>query len=89
MNSNRSIVQQKDALLKQQRAVLTEAESNLRRYQGLRNDGVISSQDLESRTTSATTARETISVAQSNISSAQADVAKAQAGVNQAQAGVT
>ena len=88
VNSNRSIVQQKDAVLKQQKAVLAEAESNLRRYQGLRNDGVISSQDLESRTTSATTAREAISVAQSNISSAQADVAKAQAGVNQAQAGV-
>ncbi len=86
--SNRSIVQQKNAMLKQQRAVLAEAESNLRRYQGLRNDGVISSQDLESRTTSATTARESISVAQSNISSAQADVAKAQAGINQAQAGI-
>ena len=89
VNSDRSIVQQKEALLKQQRAVLAEAESNLKRYQGLRNDGVISSQDLESRTTSATTAREAINVAQSNISSAQADVAKAQAGVNQAQAGVT
>ncbi len=89
MASDRSIVQQKEAVLKQQRAVLAEAESNLQRYQGLRNDGVISSQDLESRTTSATTAREAINVAQSNISSAQADVVKAQAGVNQAQAGVT
>jgi HlyD family secretion protein len=89
VESARSGVEQKQALLSQQKAVLAEAESNFQRYQNLRKEGVISQQDLESRSTSAVSARESVSVAQSNISSAQSEVVKAQAGVNQAQAGVS
>jgi RND family efflux transporter MFP subunit len=89
VESARSGVRQKQALLSQQKAVLAEAESNLQRYQNLRKQGVVSQQDLESRSTSALSARESVSVARSNISSAESDVVKAQAGVNQAQAGVS
>lgn len=88
LSSARSGVQQKQALLSQQRAVLAEAESNLKRYQDLQKEGVVTRQDLESRITAATSARESVTVAQTNISSAQADVVRAQAGVSQAQAGV-
>ncbi len=83
-----SVVQQRQAVLSQQKALLSEAEHNLVRYQALQQQGVISQQDLEARSTTATTARESVSVAQSNIASAQADVSRAQAGVGQAQAGI-
>lgn len=88
-------VDQKRAKLAQQQAALAEAESNLRRYENLAQQGVVSNQDLESRRTTAITARESVRVAETDISSAQADVgraraevSKAQAGINQAQAGI-
>jgi RND family efflux transporter MFP subunit len=82
-------VEQKRAQLRQQQAAVAEAESNLRRYQSLANQGVVSRQEAESRSTSAVTARENVNVAQSSINSAQADVGRAQAEVSKAQAGVS
>ena len=87
LDSAKAAVEQKRAKLAQQQATLAEADSNLQRYENLANQGVISRQDLESRRTTAVTAREGIRVAQTDISSAQADVGRAQAEVSKAQAG--
>ncbi len=88
LDSARAAVEQKRAKLAQQQATQAEADSNLQRYEDLANQGVISRQDLESRRTTAITAREGVRVAQTDISSAQADVGRAQAEVSKAQAGL-
>jgi len=72
--SAEAVVRQKQATLNQQRASLAEAENNLRRYQALAKDGAITRQELDSRSTTAMTGRESVSVAQANIVSAEADV---------------
>ncbi len=72
--SNEAIVRQKQATLSQEKASLAQAESNLKRYQDLARSGALSQKDLDTYVTTATTAREAVSVAQANISSAQADV---------------
>jgi len=74
VESNRAVVRQRQASLAQSRATLAEANSNYERYRGLAEAGAISRQELETRSTTATTAREAISVAQANIASAEADV---------------
>ncbi|MBW4663805.1 MAG: efflux RND transporter periplasmic adaptor subunit [Chroococcus sp. CMT-3BRIN-NPC107] len=85
VESNRAVVQQRQAALAQARATLTEANSNLERYRRLAEAGAISRQELETRSTTATTAREAISVAQANIASAEADVRISIARVQQQQ----
>jgi HlyD family secretion protein len=86
LTSAQADVDQKKALKSQQQALLAQAESNLKRYQELADQKVISKQDLESRSTSALTAREAVSVADSNINAANAGVGRAEAGVSQAEA---
>ncbi|WP_009632526.1 efflux RND transporter periplasmic adaptor subunit [Synechocystis sp. PCC 7509] len=85
VESNRAVVSQRVAALAQARATLAEANSNLARYRGLADAGAISRQELETRSTTATTAREAISVAQANIASAEADVRISIARVQQQQ----
>ncbi|WP_233220935.1 efflux RND transporter periplasmic adaptor subunit [Chlorogloea sp. CCALA 695] len=85
VESNRAVVRQRQASLAQSRATLAEANSNYQRYKGLADAGAISRQELETRSTTATTAREAISVAQANIASAEADVRISIARVQQQQ----
>lgn len=85
VESNRAVVRQRQASLAQSRATLAEANSNYQRYRGLAEAGAISRQELETRSTTATTAREAISVAQANIASAEADVRISIARVQQQQ----
>lgn len=85
VESNRAVVQQRLAALAQARAALSEANSNFERYRRLAEQGAISRQELETRSTTATTAREAISVAQANIASAEADVRISIARVQQQQ----
>ena len=85
VESNRAVVRQRQASLAQSRATLAEANSNYQRYRGLADAGAISRQELETRSTTATTAREAISVAQANIASAEADVRISIARVQQQQ----
>ncbi len=85
VESNRAVVKQRLAALAQARATLSEATSNFERYRGLAEQGAISRQELETRSTTATTARESISVAQANIASAEADVRISIARVQQQQ----
>ena len=85
VESNRAVVRQRQASLAQSRATLAEANSNYERYRGLADAGAISRQELETRSTTATTAREAISVAQANIASAEADVRISIARVQQQQ----
>ncbi len=81
-------VEQKQAVLKQEQAALNEANSNLRRYQSLAKSGVISGQELESRSTTAIKAQESVAVAKANINSAKAEVGRAKAAVSQAKSGI-
>ncbi len=85
VESNRAIVRQRTAALAQARATLSEASSNYERYRRLADQGAISRQELETRSTTATTAREAISVAEANIASAEADVRSSIARVQQQQ----
>ena len=85
VESKRAVVRQKVAALAQARATLAEAKSNFDRYRSLADQGAISRQELETRSTTATTAREAISVAQANIASAEADVRSSLARVQQQQ----
>jgi HlyD family secretion protein len=85
VESNRAVVRQRQASLAQSRATLAEANSNYERYRGLAEAGAISRQELETRSTTATTAKEAISVAQANIASAEADVRISNARVQQQQ----
>jgi RND family efflux transporter MFP subunit len=85
MESNRALVVQKQAALAQARASLAEAQRNFQRYQQLANQGAISRQELDTRATAATTAREAVRVAEANISSAEADVRSSNARVAQLQ----
>jgi RND family efflux transporter MFP subunit len=74
LESSLAVVRQKQAAFNQQRATLAQTERELKRYQYLANQGAISRQDLETRSTAVETARESLGVAQANISSAEADV---------------
>ncbi|MDE5071315.1 MAG: efflux RND transporter periplasmic adaptor subunit [Trichodesmium sp. St5_bin8] len=83
------------AFVAQTEARLSEAQANeeqtlrdFERYQTLRGEGVISSQELETRSTATKTAREGVRVAKANINSAQAKVDIAEANIDSAQAKV-
>ena len=58
----------------------------MERYQSLKSEGVISAQELETRSTAVTTAREGVRVAEANIDSAKAKVEIADANVISAKA---
>ena len=85
IESNQAVVGQRQAALAQARATLAEAQRNLQRYQDLANAGAISRQELDTRATTAATAREGVRVAQANISSASADVRSSRASLAQLQ----
>jgi RND family efflux transporter MFP subunit len=85
IESNQAVVGQRQAALAQARATLAEAQRNLQRYQELANAGAISRQELDTRATTAATAREAVRVAQANISSASADVRSSRASLAQLQ----
>ena len=85
LESNQAVVRQKQAVLAQTRATVAEAQATLQRYQNLGSQGAISRQELDTRTTTATTAQENVRVAQADISSAQADVRSNRARVQQLQ----
>ncbi|MGB3492020.1 MAG: efflux RND transporter periplasmic adaptor subunit [Elainellaceae cyanobacterium] len=78
-------VQQQEAVLEQEKARQIEAEAQLRRYQSLLNEGVVSREEFDSRTTSANTAREQVRVAEANINSAQSEVRSQNARIQQTQ----
>ena len=85
VESKQATVQQRQAALQQARATLADAERTLQRYQTLAKNGAISRQELDTRSTTAATAREAVSVAQANIGTAQADVRSSVARVQQLQ----
>ncbi|MEB3269682.1 MAG: efflux RND transporter periplasmic adaptor subunit [Leptolyngbya sp.] len=74
-------VEQQRASLVQAEAQLREAEANLQRYQSLQTQGAISAEELDSRTTQATTAQESVRVARAAVTSAGATVRSRQADV--------
>ena len=67
-------VEQQKANLAQSQATLAEAETNLERYQSLANQGAVSREELDSRSTQAVTTRESVGVASANVASAEATV---------------
>ena len=67
-------VEQQKANLAQSQATLAEAETNLERYQSLANQGAVSREELDSRSTQAVTTRESVGVARANVASAEATV---------------
>ena len=81
--SKQAIVQQRQATLQQTRATFADTERTLDRYQTLASNGAISRQDLDTRRTTAATAREGVRVAEANIGTAQADVRSGVAKVQQ------
>jgi multidrug efflux pump subunit AcrA (membrane-fusion protein) len=85
LESTQAGVGQRQAALAQARATQAEAERALERYRQLAKAGAISQQDLDTRATTAATARESVRVAQANINSAQADVRSSRAQVEQLQ----
>ena len=89
LESALAVVRQKQAAFNQQRATLAQAERELKRYQYLANQGAISRQDLETRSTTVATARESLGVAQANIGSAEADVKNYQAQIQKLQTQIT
>ncbi len=74
-------VEQQRASLAQAQASLTEAEANLGRYRSLQDQGAVSAEELDSRTTQTVTARESVRVADAAIASAEATVRSRQADV--------
>ncbi|MGD1859400.1 MAG: efflux RND transporter periplasmic adaptor subunit [Leptolyngbyaceae cyanobacterium] len=82
-------LQQQQANLAQARAQQTEAAANRDRYQSLANQGAVSSEELDSRTTQAITARESVGVAEANVASARANIRSAQSDLEQLQTQLT
>ncbi|MDZ8053376.1 MAG: efflux RND transporter periplasmic adaptor subunit [Aulosira sp. ZfuVER01] len=87
--SNLAVVKQRQADLAQAQARLEEAEKNFQRYQKLAASGAISQQELDTRSYTVKTAKESVRVAQENVRSAQANVGNGQANISIAQANVT
>lgn len=81
----RAQVEQQRANLAQAEATLAEAEANLGRYQALQNQGAVSAEELDSRLTQTTTARENVRVATAGVASAEATVRSRQADVTRLQ----
>lgn len=86
LTSAQTVVAQKQAQFRQQQATLKEAQSNRQRYASLAEQGAISAQELESRSTAALTAQSSVQVAKADINSAQAGVTNALAQLEQAKA---
>jgi RND family efflux transporter MFP subunit len=74
IESKQATVQQKQAALQQAIATQADAQRTLGRFQTLANNGAISRQELDTRSTTAATATEGVRVAEANIGTAQADV---------------
>ncbi|MEL7034668.1 MAG: efflux RND transporter periplasmic adaptor subunit [Cyanobacteria bacterium J06592_8] len=84
----RSALVQNEARLGEAIANLEQAEREVERYQSLNDEGAISLQELETRITSAKTAKESVRVAEANISSAEARIKSSQASVFSARADI-
>ncbi|MGD1908854.1 MAG: efflux RND transporter periplasmic adaptor subunit [Leptolyngbyaceae cyanobacterium] len=78
-------VEQQRANLAQAEATLAEAEANLGRYQSLQDQGAVSAEELDSRSTQTITARENVRVADAAVASAEATVRSRQADVDRLQ----
>jgi HlyD family secretion protein len=78
-------LQQQKANLAQAQARLAEAEANRQRYQSLAAQGAVSQEEVESRTTQAVTARESVGVAEANVASAQATIRSQQSELSRLQ----
>ena len=76
-------VRQQQAALNQAKATLAEAETNFQRFQALERNGAISTQELDTRSTTLQTAQESVQLAEANIQSAEATVQSQQAQLNQ------
>ena len=85
IESKQATVQQRQAALEQARATQADAQRTLERFQSLANNGAISRQELDTRTTTAATTTEATRVAQANIATAQADVRSSVAKLQQLQ----
>jgi RND family efflux transporter MFP subunit len=83
LQAERARVQQQEASLAQAEARLAEAQTNLQRFESLSSEGAVSTQDLDTRSTAAATAREDVRVAQANVNSALADVQSQEARIQQ------
>jgi len=81
-------VAQTEARLAEAKANEEQAMRDFERYQTLKSEGVISSQELETRSTTVKTAREGVRVADANIDSAKAKVDIADANISSAKAKV-
>ncbi|MGB3508603.1 MAG: efflux RND transporter periplasmic adaptor subunit [Microcoleaceae cyanobacterium] len=79
-------VAQAEAKLAEAQANLEQANREFERYQSLQSEGVISAQELETRSTAVTTAREGVRVAEANIDSAKAKVDITDANIESAKA---
>ncbi|MEM1171104.1 MAG: efflux RND transporter periplasmic adaptor subunit [Cyanobacteria bacterium P01_H01_bin.35] len=79
-------VAQTEARLAEAKANEEQAMRDFERYQTLRAEGVVSSQELETRSTTVKTAREGVRVAEANINSAKAKVEIADANISSAKA---
>ncbi|MGF1461496.1 MAG: efflux RND transporter periplasmic adaptor subunit [Leptolyngbyaceae cyanobacterium] len=82
-------LQQQQANLSQARARLDEAVANRQRYQSLAEQGAVSSEELDSRTTEAITARESVGVAEANVASAEANIRSARSDLERLQTQLT
>jgi len=78
-------VRQQEATLEQEKARQAEAQTQLRRYESLLNEGVVSREEFDSRTTSARTTQEQVRVAEANVNSAQSEVRSQNARIQQLQ----
>ncbi len=85
IESKQATVQQRQAALQQARATEADAQRTLERFQILANNGAISRQELDTRSTTAATTAEATRVAQANIGTAQADVRSSVAKLQQLQ----
>ncbi|MDP8963478.1 MAG: efflux RND transporter periplasmic adaptor subunit [Cyanobacteriota bacterium] len=85
IESKQATVQQRQAALQQARATQADAQRTLERFQILANNGAISRQELDTRSTTAATTAEATRVAQANIGTAQADVRSSVAKLQQLQ----
>lgn len=74
-------LEQTRASLAQAQAELAQAERERDRYQQLAEAGAVSTQELETRSTTAENARERVRVAQANIKSAEARIASSEANI--------
>lgn len=83
LTSAEAAVEQQRANLAQAEATRAEADSNLQRFQSLRDNGVISALDYDSRATAAITSQESVQVAIANLNSAKAQVASQEARIQQ------